>query len=449
MTSDSAAAVPVTESRTESSTDARSESRSEARDGARTEVEIRPLTEAGIPDWLRAMSTGFLNTPSVTEAEIEGRRGGIDPDRALGAYDDGRCVATYRTFHQRLSLPGGGALDTSAVTNVTVSATHRRRGLLSRMMTADLAAAKERGYALSTLISAEYPIYGRFGFGPASRAAAWSVDLSRTGADRGWSGPRDGGRVDLVPLDEIRKIGPELHARFFARQPGAVSRCDRWWDLETGRITVPSREWKEPFWAAYRSAAGELEGLIAYKSDQKWHDGKQPDGTVTVEQLFTVSPAAERALWEYVCSLDWASRVRSGERAPDSILPDLLPDPRAARILVDTDYLWVRILDVVRALEARTYEGEGTLVLGVQDELGLAGGRYRLEAGPEGARCVPTDAPAELTLDVRELGACYLGDASPLRLADLGAVREERAGAAALADRIFRTARRPWCPDIF
>ncbi|QDY77588.1 GNAT family N-acetyltransferase [Streptomyces qinzhouensis] len=416
---------------------------------ARSDVEIRPLTEAGIPDWLRAMSAGFLNTPSVTEAEIEGRSTGIDLDRALGAYDNGRCVATYRTFDQELSLPGGGVLGSSAVTNVSVTATHRRRGLLSRLMTADLAAAKERGYALSTLIAAEYPIYGRFGFGPATRSAVWSVDLARTGLDGKAAGPRDGGRVDLVPLDEIRRIGPGLHARFFAAQPGATSRDDRWWDLETGLITIPSRQWKEPFWAAYHSADGELEGLIAYSSDQKWDDSKQPGGTVTVQQLFTVSPAAERALWEYVCSLDWATRVRTGERAPDSILPDLLPDPRAARIQVETDYLWVRILDVVRALEARSYEGEGALVLEVRDGLGLAGGRFLLEAGPQGGRCVPTDAPAELSLDVRELGACYLGDASPLRLAALGTVREERPGAAATADRLFRTARRPWCPDIF
>ncbi|MGW1278975.1 GNAT family N-acetyltransferase [Streptomyces tsukubensis] len=416
---------------------------------SRSDIEIRPLTEAGIPDWLRAMGAGFMQTPSVSDAELEGRRSGIDPDRALGAYAGDTCVATYRTFDQRLSLPGGGALASSAVTNVSVTATHRRRGLLSRLMTADLAAAKERGYALSTLISAEYPIYGRFGFGPATRSAVWSVDLTRTGLDGRLSGPRDGGRVELVPLDEIRKIGPELHARFFAGQPGAVSRDDRWWDLETGRITVPSREWKEPFWAAYRTASGELEGLVAYATDRKWDDSKQPGGTVTVQHLFTVSPAAERALWEYVCSLDWTSRVRSGERAPDSLLPDLFPDPRAARIHVDVDMLWVRILDTVRALEARGYEGEGALVLDVTDALGLAGGRFLLEAGPQGARCVPTDAPAELSLDIRELGACYLGDASPLRLAALGAVREERPGAAATAERLFRTARRPWCPDIF
>jgi len=56
---------------------------------------------------------------------------------------------------------------------------------------------------------------------------------------------------------------------------------------------------------------------------------------------------------------------------------------------------------------------------------------------------------AELILGVRELAALWLGDESAVRLAALGRVREERAGAARAADALLRTSRRPWCPDIF
>ncbi|MEU3597500.1 GNAT family N-acetyltransferase [Streptomyces sp. NPDC006798] len=441
MTPDDATTPPTTPAAADSADSAAASGRGDG-------IEIRNVTEDEFPDWIRAVGVGFLATPSAAETEIEGRRGGADLARTTGALDNGRFVATYRSFPQTLAVPGG-TLPSHAVTNVTVSPTHRRRGLLSRMMTADLAAAKEAGTPVSTLIAAEYLIYGRFGYGPATRATAWTVELARTGLDGRWSGPRDGGRVDLVPLEEVRKTGPELYGRFLAGQPGAVSRDERWWKLATGEIQVPSMPWAEPFWAAYRSASGELEGLVAYVSDRKWDDAKQPDNTVTVQQLFTVSAAAERALWEYVCSLDWASRVRSGERAPDDLFPDFLPDPRAARIQTQADFLWLRILDITRVLEGRTYEAEGSLVLGVRDGLGLAEGRFRLEAGPDGASCVPTGDAAELTLDVRELGSLYLGDGSPVRLAALGEVREERPGAAAVAERLFRTARRPWCPDVF
>lgn len=114
------------------------------------------------------------------------------------------------------------------------------------------------------------------------------------------------------------------------------------------------------------------------------------------------------------------------------------------------DWLWVRVLDVVRALEARTYEAAGSLVLEVADGAGLAGGRYRLQASADGAgTCAVTTEDADLTLDVAELATLWLGDESAVRLAALGRVREERAGAAREADALLRTSRRPWCPDLF
>lgn len=316
------------------------------------------------------------------------------------------------------------------------------------MMATDLAAAKDRGDVVATLIAAEYPIYGRYGFGPATTAAEWTIEVPRTGLDRRWSGPADGARIDLVDGEDVRKIGPELHERLRRTQPGAVSRDERWWQVNTGVLSLDRSPWTEPFYAVYRSATGEVEGLVSYESDDKWHD-KQPHDTADVNWLIAVTPAAERALWQYLCSIDWITKVKTGWRSPDDLLPHFLPDPRAARISTQADWLWVRILDVVRALEARTYGGTGTLVLEVTDRDGLSAGRYRLDAGPDGAACAPTTQDVELTLDVGELARLWLGDESAVRLAALGRVREERAGAASVADALLRTSRRPWCPDIF
>lgn len=216
---------------------------------------------------------------------------------------------------------------------------------------------------------------------------------------------------------------------------------------------MPGSPWTEPFYAVYRSAAegsgGEVEGLLVYRADDTWGDAKQPLNTATVRDMIALTPAAERALWHYVCSVDWITTVKSGHRAPDDLLPLFLPDPRAARVLTQADFLWVRILDVVRALEARTYATSATLVLELHDAAGLAGGRFRLDASPDGAVCAPSAQAPDLTLDIRELGTLYLGDESAVRLAALGRIEEETPGAAAVADRVFRTSRRPWCPDIF
>jgi len=413
------------------------------------DLAVRPVTEPEIPDWIRALNTGFLRTPTVDEAELADRSSYLDPSRTLAAFDNGRCVATFRSFPQELTAVGGTPVPADAITSVTVTATHRRRGLLSRMMAQDLAAAKERGDVVATLIAAEYRIYGRYGFGPATTATQWEIDVQRAGLDPRRSAPENGGRIDLVDGEDVRKLGPELYERLRRGQPGAITRDDRWWQVHTGVLSLTRAPWTEPFYAVYRAPDGEVEGLAAYVCDDTWTDAKQPLDTATVKGLITTTPAAERALWHYLCSIDWVTKVKSGWRSPDDLLPHLLPDPRAATITTQADWLWVRILDVVRAMEARSYEGEGTLVLEVTDGAGLAGGRYRLDASARGASCTPTAENAELTLDVGELATLWLGDESAVRLAALGRVREERAGAARVADALLRTSRRPWCPDIF
>ncbi|MDX2632039.1 GNAT family N-acetyltransferase [Streptomyces scabiei] len=395
----------------------------------------------------------------LPEQELKDRSFHIDPSRTLAAFDEARVhapltaadtaqvVATFRSFPQELTVVGGRTVPADAISNVTVSPTHRRRGLLTRMMAQDLAAAKDRGDVVATLIAAEYPIYGRYGFGPATWTTEYTVDVPRTGLDPRWSGPADGGRVDLVDGAAVRALGPALHDRLRHALPGAVSRDERWWRVNTGDLRTSS-SWTDPFYAVYRSAAGEVEGLVSYEADDSWQM-KQPQNTADVNWLIATTPAAERALWHYLCSIDWITKVKSGWRAPDDLLPHFFPDPRAVSVTTHADWLWVRILDVVRALEARTYAGTGTLVLEIADAGGFAEGRYRLDAGPDGASCVPSREDGDLVLDASDLAALWLGDESAVRLAALGRVREQRKGAASVADALLRTSRRPWCPDIF
>ncbi|MGH4029463.1 GNAT family N-acetyltransferase [Actinomycetota bacterium Odt1-20B] len=416
------------------------------------DVEVRPITEDELSEWLRACNAGFMRPLArVSDETVAYRRKSVDPARTQGAFDPvtGRCVATFRSFAQEITAVGGAPVPADAIANVTVSPTHRRRGLLGRMMAADLAAAKERGDVVATLIPSEYGIYGRFGFGPATWITKWSVDVPRSGLDRRVPAPREGGRVDLVDGAQVRDLGPEFHDRFRTGRHGAINRDEHWWQRNTGQQVTAEYPWTEPFYALYRTPAGVVEGLVAYEVETRHNDAKQPAGAATVLALTASTPAAERALWHHVLSLDWVTTVHSGERAPDDLLPDLLPDPRAAAVTTRADWLWLRILDVVRALEARTYRGSGSLVLEVRDRAGYAAGRFRLDAGAGGARCVPTGERAQLSLDVAELSSLWLGGASAERFAALGRVAAEEEGADRVADALFGVSRSPWCPDIF
>ncbi|WP_433341069.1 GNAT family N-acetyltransferase [Streptomyces sp. CA-253872] len=406
-------------------------------------LDIRPLTGPDeLPAWLGVVRTAFLEPPTVPAERLAELAAAFGESRYTGAFDEGGCAGTLRSFPQRVTAVGGGQVEADAISGVSVAPTHRRRGVLRRMMAAELAGAQARGEALATLISAEYPIYGRFGFGPATHSLDWRVDVAATGIDRQRALPAADGRLELVGAEAALAHGPALHARFLATQPGAISRDAAWWRALTGTgWRAPG--WKEPVYVLHREADGTPAGLLCYEADDT-------SRTARVHDFLATTRTARRALWTYLCTIDHVTHVEAYHRAPDDVLPLLLPDPRAARITRLTDFLWVRVLDVVAAFEARTYEAPGSLVLGVTDASGPAAGTYRLTAGADGKGQVErTEEEPELVLDVSCLARLWLGDGSPLALAEAGLVAERAAGAAARAERVLRTARRPWCPDGF
>jgi predicted acetyltransferase len=404
---------------------------------------------AAIDAWIRAIHTGFLDPVPPTDEQLELRRAKQDYSRARGVFDGDRCVATFRSFDQRLTVPGGGDLAANAVSAVTVLATHRRRGLLSGMMREDLALAKERGDAVATLIAAEYLIYGRYGFGPATHAARWRVTAkTRTGLDPSWRLPDAEGTLSFVDGAEVRKEGPGLHERFRATRAGAVSRNAFYWERATGETQVDTTPWKEPFWVLFRDADGVPQGLVSFDVTDNW-DGAVPADVAKVRGYLAVTPAAERALWRFLLSVDWVHGLEVPDADPDALLPDVLPDARAAKLAELADFLWLRPLDVPATLTGRTYPAAGDLVLDVRDPLGLAEGRYLLAATPEGARCERTTRSADLTLDTGALARLYLGNETASRLVAAGVVDEHTSGASAGAEVLFHTGRRPWCPDVF
>ncbi|WP_405012670.1 GNAT family N-acetyltransferase [Kitasatospora sp. NBC_01539] len=416
-------------------------------------IEIRAVTEDELPLWDRGVARGFLR-PHLDEG-IEFRRLQFEPGRFLGAfdpYDPTRCVATFRSFDSELTLPGGALLPVDAITAVTVNSTHRRRGLLSRMMHRDLTAARERGTAAAVLIAAEYPIYGRFGFGPATRGRPLTVDLTRASLRAGL--PESGGRIDFAGMAEVRKLGAELHERWRRTRPGALRRSPVWWKLHTGATSLPGYDWKEPFVALHRAPDGTVTGLIAYTVDDTW-EGDSPNCTLTVHDFLATDGPTATALWRLAFSVDWVRTVSIGVLAADDPLPLQLTDPRAAVPgRAGGDFLWLRLLDLPAAFGARTYRTAGRLVLDVTDREGWTAGRWLLEAAADGTgRCTrlegPADGPADLALDVAALGSLHLGAESAVRLVAAGQAAEPAPGGAERADLLLRTAVEPFNPDSF
>ncbi|CPU67309.1 Conserved hypothetical protein (GNAT acetyltransferase?) [Mycobacteroides abscessus] len=134
----------------------------------------------------------------------------------------------------------------------------------------------------------------------------------------------------------------------------------------------------------------------------------------------------------------------------DDVVTSLLVDPRSASPRL-ADNLWVRVVDVPGALAARRYAADVDVVLHVTDErLPDNAGRWRLRAEAFGpATAERTDDAADLSLDVRELGATYLGGTSLAALGAAGLVTEHSPGALARTSAALGWPVAPVCSWVF
>jgi predicted acetyltransferase len=405
------------------------------------DVEVRTADASEINAWVRCMGVGFLF--SVADGYPEYLRDDFDLERTWGAFDGPRVVGTLRSFATEFTVPGPTPVHAAALTNVTVAPTHRRRGLLTRMISADLRAAVDRGEPVGILIASEYPIYGRFGYGAAVEGATYSVDLATTR----FRGPGGDG-VELVDRVTLRREAPGLYEQFRAGRPGSIERGARWWDRALHQVEVPGAKAPEGYQALYRSPSGTPEGYVRYRADQTWDDMRQK-GELTVDDLVAVTPFAYERLWRYCCEVDLVTTVRAGDRPVDEPLGWLLHDARAVRQTGRYDFVWLRVLDVGAALSARRYAVDGHLVIEVVDPLGYANGCFSLEGGPSGAVCARTERTADLTMPVDSLGSLYAGGVATHALRHSGRIDEHRYGALDRADVMFRSAPAPWCSTWF
>jgi predicted acetyltransferase len=399
-------------------------------------MEVRTVRDEEFPAWAAAHERGFHGQP---HPDLAGwRRPRVDLTRTIGAFDGSEVVGTARSFPAELTLPGGAIVPVAAVTNVTVRSTHRRQGLLTRMMELQLAEVPEM---LGILIASEAPIYGRFGYGPAVEHARLTVDARFV--------PLPGtGSVRLVSKEELRGIAPGVYDHMRASQHGAIARSTRRWDVDLDLDPKPSLgpATPEPFHAVHLDAHGDADGYLVYRIKEGW-EHRSARATLEVAELVGVNDLATVELWRYAASVDWVTTVVADDRPVVEALATSLVDPRWARQSNRADFVWVRLRDVAASLAARTYRVDDRLVLAVMD--GSSTTTVALEGGPGGASCAATTGAPDLTLTVADLGAAYLGGTPLWPAAGLGRVEEHRAGAVAAFDRMFLTDRPPWCPIWF
>jgi predicted acetyltransferase len=422
-----------------------------ARDEAVDYVKVLPYAN-GLAHWEPAPAAWHggpeawppPNRPGTAE-QLESWADEVTADRfhTQAAFSDGKLVGASAMISFEITVPGARQVRMGGVTSTGVVATHRRRGLLRRMMQAMFDEAIQRKEPLAGLSASEGSIYGRFGFSPATLRTRWEID--RTQAQFLPAEPPSG-FLEIVDAATAKAAWPQVYGAVRRTSVGELSpQPDQWNPLSD----APSGTAGPLRYLIHRQDDGTVDGVANYRLP--WSPVLEETGTLVVENLCAATPDAYRAMWQLFLDFDLTRKIVAPTRPGDEPLRWMLRNPRAMRVTRQSDNLWLRILNVAQALEARAYDVAGTLTIGIEHDPMCPGneGTWRLDGTPDGATCTPTQATPDLVIDPQALGSLYLGGMSADLLARAGRIRTTNADAVRLLSRMFRTDPEPHNSFVF
>ena len=400
---------------------------------------VDPLSGSDLPELFGLDNAAFhIDAPAdflddVVRPMVEiGRLTGVrDPD------SNGALVGTAAILSKDLTFPGARPQPVAAVTFVAVRAGWRRRGILTALMRDQLHGLHDRaGEAVAVLTASEGVIYGRYGYGRA-------IDRAEITLPHGAAFGR------AVPTEAVREADGTSAAAL------ARALWHRVAPTTTGHLSRPGGIWQARFaehefmrqGRSGRRWASHDDGVVGYRVRPAWVD-RDGQSTVVVTDLIAATPLAHASLWRFLLDLDLTDRVEFPLGWTDDPVQDLLADRRSLT-LTPHDHVWLRIVDLDRAVALRAYSATATVTIEVVDELcPWNAGTWVLELGPDGGRAGRTTDPAHVRIDARDLAACFLGATPVARLVGAGLV----SGAPEALDRLglaLSTSIAPWCPEGF
>jgi predicted acetyltransferase len=376
-----------------------------------------------------------------TEEEAERFAELLPIDRLHATFDGDAVVGGAGALQFDLTVPGG-PVPCAGVTVVGVLPTHRRRGLLTRMMQAQLTDVREREEPIAVLWASDERIYGRHGYGLASLSLQMRVQSP-------WAQlrselPERRGHARLVDHEEALRSLPPIYERVRRRRPGFLSRSRPWWEQRILGDDERRRGGAGPLNRAVLELDGRPSAYALYRVKRDFGDDFK--GTVRVREAIGADAAATREIWRFLFEIDLMDEISVRMLPVDH--PLVLQAARMTRLgLQLEDGLWLRLVDVGAALTARGYGCDGRVTLDVTADPHFPGNvsAWTIEDGVAGrSRRRP-----DVRLNVQALGAAYLGAFSFAELARAELVEETSSGGLARADALFGTDAAPWCPENF
>ena len=190
-------------------------------------------------------------------------------------------------------------------------------------------------------------------------------------------------------------------------------------------------------------------GYIVYtmRSGRVSHRSRSQE--LNIRDLVALNSDAYRSLWRFIAGHDLVGRVNWPTAPMDDPAMELFMEPRMLNCQ-DNEGIWLRIVDVEKALTERGYINSGSIRIAITaDDLApWNAGTYEIEASEQGATVRKVQGKGDLQLSVKALASLYSGYRNATELASYGLIEGE-VKSLSTADRIFFTPHKPHCPDNF
>jgi predicted acetyltransferase len=406
-------------------------------------ISFRPVTDEEYPDFALALIEGFSSDMPDDEF-TELIKSTLPPERTLAAFDGDEIVGTFGGYDLELKVPGG-FVPMEGTTVVTVFPTHRRMGLMNEMMRLHLDNAVANGYPVAGLWASSSNIYDRYGYGIASYAET----ITMLSADIDFREATQIDRVRRITVEAAHDVLPPIFDRALQRTPGMFARSETWWKAEVLVDADWTKRGKTSKRIVVHDGPDGPDGYAIYRQKDGESDDGHASGTVHVVEIIADTDRAHASLWSYLTNVDGCPNIRSWNSPLDDPLAMKVVEPRRIKRDTPFDALWILILDVVVALEARSYEHDEAIRFSVTNAFRPdAEGSYELVVDNGIGSCIRVEGASDLEIDLDVLGALYLGGGDARAYATASRIRGEATDVEAL-HRTFHTSRRPWCNQVF
>jgi predicted acetyltransferase len=364
----------------------------------------------------------------------------LELDRFVGARDPAagnELVAQGCIYSKKLTFPGGSVHPAAGVSWVGVRAGWRRRGLLRGVMTAQLHGLHRDGAEpVAILTASEAGLYGRYGYGQAINRCQLSASH---GAAFRPGVPTE--TVREVRAEQAHAIVPPLYSRIAGTRPGYLARSEAVWTMRFSDHALVRKDASKKRWAIHS------DGFAAYRITPEWSD-RGPSFALQIDEIGAATPVAFASLWRFLLDLDLTREISYSHGWVDDPLSALLLDPRGVT-RTEKDHVWLRIVDLDRTIGLRGYSAPAQVIVEIADSFcPWNAGTWALELSETGGTAARTNAAATVSLDIRDLAACFFGGTPLGRLVTAGLVAGDPDSLVTLGAALAAPVA-PWCPEGF